>query len=175
MRAVVLAAVALSLAGCAGGSPLDLTASRGTEDPSRYAELAGATALFDVQAAQLAVARAQRADVRAYAQELLDRNAVRADRLASAVAASGLTAPAAALTGSQARMLAELDRAPAGTFDAVYVRQQLSAQQAAIRVHHDFALAGDAPLLRPVAATEVSRAFQHYQEARRLQRAQAPS
>lgn len=172
MRAVLLtAALAVALAGCAQGSPLDLTASRSTEDPARYLDLAGATALFDAQSAQLAVTRAQRTDVRAYAQELVDRRTASEGRLAGAATASGMTPPPAALTSAQRRMLADLERASAQSFDEVYLRQQLSAQQTAMRIHHAFALAGDAPLLRPVAASEVGMAYQHYQEARRLRRA----
>jgi putative membrane protein len=176
MRAVLLtAAAALALAGCAesGGGFDPLTRSRGTENPGRYVDQAAANGLFEFQSAQLAVSRAQRADVRSYAQHLVDKQPVSSDHLATATAAAGLTLPAAALTSSQARQIAQLERASAEEFDEIYIRQQLSAQQTAIQIHNAFALAGDAPLLRPVAASGVSRAYQHYQEARRLQRTQS--
>lgn len=175
MRAVLFtAALALALAGCGGGSVIaPLSRSHATENPARYVDLAAATALFDAQAAQLAVTRAQRADVRAYAQELVDGHAMSAERLSAAATASGMTPPAAALTPAQQRLLAALERAPAERFDDIYLRQQLSAQQDAVRLHEAFALSGDAPLLRPVAASEVAQAHLHFQEARRLDRVEA--
>lgn len=174
MRAVLLtAALALALAGCAdGGVIAPLSRSRGTENPARYVDAAAASALFESQSAQLAVTRAQRPEVRAYAQELVKRSALGTARLTEMAAAAGVTPPAAALTGSQQRLLGQLERAPAEEFDEVYLRQQLSAQQGAIRLHEPFALAGDAPLLRPVAASEVAKAYQFYQEVRRLRRSE---
>lgn len=175
MRAVVItAAAALALAGCAQSGGLDpLARDRGTENPERYVDLAAANALFEYQSAQLAVTRAQRADVRSYAQHLVDKQPVAGEHLASATAAAGLTLPTATLTSSQARQIGQLQNAQADEFDEVYIRQQLSAQKSAIGIHQAYALGGNAPLLRPVAASGSSRAYQHYQEARRLQRGQS--
>lgn len=175
MRAVLItAAAALALAGCAQSGGLDpLARDRGTENPERYVDLAAANALFEYQAAQLAVTRAQRPDVRSYAQHLVEKQPVADEHLVTATAAAGLTLPAATLTSAQARLIRQLESAPAEEFDEVYIRQQLSAQKSAIAIHQAFALGGDAPLLRPVAASGSSRAYQHYQEARRLQREQS--
>lgn len=173
MRAVLLTAVAaLALAGCAQSQSViaPLTRNTVTEDPARYADLAAAATLFDLQSAQLAVTRAQREDVRVYARRIIDRNPISAQTLTAAASAAGMTPPTATLTSAQQRKLAELERAPAERFDAVYLRQQLPTQRDAVQLHEAFALAGESPQLRHAAAQEVGQAHQHYQDARRLQR-----
>lgn len=175
MRAVLLtAAAALALAGCAETNSViaPLTRNTITEDPARYADLAAAGTLFDLQAAQIAVTRAQREDVRVYAQRIIDRNPISARTLTEAATAAGMTAPTATLTSAQQRKLAELESAPADRFDAVYLRQQLPVQLDAVQLHEAFALAGESPQLRHAASQEVGQAHQFYQDARRLQRSQ---
>ncbi len=174
MRAVLLTAAvaALALAGCAETNSViaPLTRNTVTEDPARYADLAAAGTLFDLQSAQLALTRAQSEDVRVYAQRMIDRNPISAQTLSAAATADGVTLPAATLTAAQQRKLAELESAPAERFDAVYLRQQLPVQLDAVELHEAFALAGETPQLRHAAAQEVGQAHQFYQDVRRMQR-----
>jgi putative membrane protein len=170
---LIAAALGATLTACAssGGVLTPLGRASATESPERYADLAAASAQFEVQSAQLAVARSGREDVRAFAGNLVERHDLVAGRLAAATTASGLAPPSGSLTAAQQRMLAALDSAPADRFDTVYLRQQLTEQRNAMRIHSVYALGGDAPLLRPVAESGSGTAFQHYQEVRRLIRA----
>src|SRR5687768_7507455 len=170
---LLAAAAALALGACTADQDLlgMLSGSSGPVAGSRYVPMAAAGDLFEMQASHLALTQAQDPEVRDLARMLVKDHSQATQTLAAAALESGLSAPAPALTASQQRMLAALQRAPAGSFDELYLRQQLPAHQAALRLHHAYALSGDAEPLRYVAASAVSKVYQHLQEVRRIRRA----
>ena len=97
-----------------------------------------------MQASQLALTQAQRPDVRALAQELIEAHGQTTQRLAAAALASGMSAPVPALTGRQQQMLGQLQTAGPDSFDATYLRHLIPAHRQAIRIHDAYALSGDA-------------------------------
>ena len=116
-----IAAVSLALGGCS------TTGILGSADlsPDAGAYVASATAgdLFEMQASQLALTQAQRPDVRALAQELIEAHGQTTQRLAAAALASGMSAPVPALTGRQQQMLGQLQAAGPDSFDGVLWRK----------------------------------------------------
>lgn len=150
--------------GALGGASL-------SPDSGRYLASAAANDRFEVQAAQLAAARAQRPDVRALAQEFAEAHGRSAQQFAAAALQAGMPEPAPSLTAGQQRMLGELEQAAAGAIDALYLGQQYSAQAGAMRLHRAYALSGDAEPLRWVAAAASAAASGHFQEVRRIRRA----
>ena len=172
MRFPVLAiAAALALNGCAAGN--FLARHGGVSSPRNseaYVASASANDLFEIQAAELAIAYAQRADVRAYAQRLIEEHSRATQHLADAAIEAGVSPPSAGLTAAQQRTLGALQAAAGGDFDELYLREQIPAHETAARLHHAYALAGDAEPLRRTAATAVARVLQHLNDARRLRR-----
>lgn len=172
MRLSLLAAAAsLALGGCATAqSAADfLAGSPGIREGSGYVATAAASDQFEIQSSQLALSQAQRPEVRAFAQMLVEHHTATTQRLAEAAQASGISSPPPALTAAQQRMLAQLQQAPAGTFDRAYLRQQVPAHESALTLHHNYALGGDNAELRRVAATAVTVVQRHLDEVRRIE------
>lgn len=163
---IAAAASALALSGCAsmalpGG---DMT----PEDRAGYTAMAGASDLFEIQSSQVALSRSQNAQVRQFAQMLITHHTQTTAALTAAAAASGMTPPAPMLMPMQQRMMQELQGAPAGSFDRVYLRQQVPAHEMALALHQNYAARGDATPLRGAAAAAVPIVQQHLAQARQM-------
>jgi putative membrane protein len=170
MRLSLLAAASVALGGCATAqSAADfLAGSPGIREGGGYLSAAAASDQFEIQSSQLALSQAQRPEIREFAEMLVMHHMQTTQRLATAAQESGISPPPAALTPAQQRMLAELQQAPAGAFDRVYLRQQVPAHQTALMLHHNYALGGDNPELRRVAASAVTVVQRHLDEIRRI-------
>jgi putative membrane protein len=171
MRRSFLAAavVALALTGCSSGG----VGRFGLSSPApsdRYLATASATDAYEIQAAELALAQAERPDVRAYAQRLIEEHNRTIRGLSDAAYEAGTTPPAPAPTAPQQRMLGELQGAPAGAFDEAYLRQQVDVHEAASKLHRAYALTGATEPLRRTAALAHARVIQHLEDVRRLRR-----
>ena len=173
MRRSFLAATmaSLALAGCSStGSSIGRFGLSNPAASQRYLATASATDVYEIQAAELALTQAERPEVRAYAQRLIEEHNRTLRGLSEAAYEAGTTPPAPTPTGPQQRMLAELQGAPAGTFDEAYLRQQVDVHDAAGKLHRAYALTGEAEPLRRAAATAHARVIQHLEDARRLRR-----
>ena len=159
------AASSVALAGCATpGTPSDLTPSA----RAPYVEMAAASDLFEIQSSQLALSKAQRPEVRTFAQMLITHHTMTTQQLTAAASASGMTPPPPTLMPMQVAMLERLQNASTADFDRVYVREQIPAHEMALALHQNYARNGDTPALRTVAGTAVPIIQQHLTEARRL-------
>ena len=166
-----MTAVALAVAGCS--STGDSIGRFGLSNPAateRYLATATATDAFEIQAAELALSQAQRPDVRAYAQRLINEHNRSLRGMSEAAYEAGTTPPEAIPTGAQQRLLGALQGAPAGTFDETYLRQEIDAHEDASKLHRAYALTGGAEPLRRAAALAHARVIQHREDARRLRR-----
>src|SRR3954447_10075822 len=67
----------------------------GITDPQDFATKAGAAGMFEIQSSQLALSKSQNADVKAFAQKMVDDHTKAADELKTAAASQGVTVPAA--------------------------------------------------------------------------------
>ncbi|WP_240782087.1 DUF4142 domain-containing protein [Qipengyuania sediminis] len=173
MRTVflALAATALTLSGCATMDGTDSPAMSGDmtpEDRAGYVAMAGASDLFEIESSRLAATRAQSADVRAFAQMLITHHTQTTAATMAAARASGMSPPAPVLMPMQREMMEQLQSAPAGSFDEVYMRQQVSAHEMALALHRNYAARGDTAALRATAATAVPIVQEHLDRARQL-------
>lgn len=158
---------AVALAGCASVDA-PLAGNMTPRNSGGYVATAAASDLFEIQSSQLAVSRAQRPEVRQFAQMLIDHHTQTTATLTAAARASGMTPPPPMLLPMQRRMMDELGRANAGTFDRVYLRQQVPAHEMALALHRNYAAGGDTPALRTAATSAVPIVQQHLDRARQL-------
>jgi putative membrane protein len=168
--APVLAALTVVTAGCtaADSAPESgAAAAAASLDRNGYVQMAAASDLFEIQSSPLAATRAQRAEVREFAQMLVTHHTQTTAQLTAAAQASG-GMPQPMLTPMQASMMQELQQAPAGGFDQAYLRQQVPAHEMALELHRDYAARGDTAALRTVAAAAVPIVQQHLTRARQL-------
>ena len=183
IRNFIFAASALALASCASTTGAD-GADSAMADPSGataaalpaapttampYTMKAAASDQFEIQSSQVALQKGQNADVRRFAQMLIDHHTQTTATLTAAAQSAGLTPPPPALEPMQQDMIAQLQSAPAGaSFDKLYITQQVPAHQMALNVHQAYASGGDKAPLRTAAAAAVPIVQQHLTEATRM-------
>jgi putative membrane protein len=169
---LIASAAALALAACATeGDRAAGTAIGGDmtpEERSAYVQMAAASDLFEIQSSQLAASRARNAEVRAFAQMMIEHHTATSRQLTAAANAAG-TPPNPALTPMQAEMIAQLQSENGPGFDALYLRQQVRAHEMALELHHNYARNGDTPSLKTVASAAWPIVRQHLERARALQ------
>jgi putative membrane protein len=169
---LALATASLALSGCATAEGVfsRIVPPTGPEDRTRYVAAAVASDVFEIEAARLAAARAEQPAVRQFAQMLVEDHSRSLDALTDAALAYGITFTPDQVTVTQRQRLGALETAPAGSFDRVFMEQQIPAHEAAMRLHNAYALAGDARDLREFAASAVTKVHQHREHIRQILR-----
>ena len=173
---VVPAVAALALAGCAAGAgmsgpestsaaPVGAPMARTAAD---YVRMAGASDLYEIQSSQAVLQTAQNADVRRFAQMMIDHHTMTTQQVMAGAQSAGMTPPPPALDAEKTAMLSELQGASGTAREAVYVRQQRMAHEQALALHSGYAQSGDNAALRGVAAKAVPIIQQHRAEIQRI-------
>lgn len=113
--------------------------------------------LYQIKAAELALARAQRDDVKAYARRILAEIQSGHKALLAALKNDqrSIKAPSTTLSADRAALLKLLEKAPKSAFDNLYLTQSAQVQQAAWAVNKGYAQDGTDPALQQVAGMAV--------------------
>lgn len=133
--------------------------------PSDYVATASSIDLLVIEASKLAQAQSQSARVRAIAAMLLADHGGVSAQLSFAGRRLNLL-PSATMMQRHQAMLSDLRAAP--DFDASYKRIMIAAHEQGMRVHGDFAKAGNSPTLRPVAEISFPAMRRHLDQLRGL-------
>jgi putative membrane protein len=150
---------AQDVAATAVGAVAGPTAALNTED---YLAHAAQSDMYEIRAAELAAKKAQRADVKTFAQMMIkDHNASTAKIKAAATGAGLTVAPPAKLDERLQGMIDNLTAASAADFDGAYLHQQLSAHTEALAMHKAYGATGDNAALK-TAANEIVPVVQHH-------------
>jgi putative membrane protein len=167
MKAVRSFAIALALC-----SPAALVAPAHAQrgDAMMFVAKAGASDLYEIQSSQIAVRRARDPRVRSFASMLVRDHRRTTVQVTAAARAAGLRPRPPMLEPRQRMMINQLNRAPARSFDQVYLSQQIPAHQEALGLHRNYSRSGSVATLRRVATGAVPVVEAHLAEARRLQR-----
>ena len=162
-----IAAAAAALGGCSTMPVAPVAGDMTPETRAAYVDMAAASDLYEIQSGQLAGQRAQNPAVRQFAQMLVEHHTQTTQQLSTAARAAGVT-PTPRLMPMHQQMLAQLQSASGGAFDALFVDQQVRAHEMALALHQNYARDGDAQALRTTAAAAVPVITQHLQQARQL-------
>lgn len=181
------AAAALSLAAC--GQPADRSATAPAESvvpdanpaatiptPANeasapdFSRLAAQSDILEIQSSQLALERAQNAEVKAYAQTMVEAHTQTTENLKIAIEASGqsITLPTTP-DESVADELNDLRDSAVTEFDKAYLDMQVEAHQKALNLMQRYAGDGDVPGLQAFAAATAPAIQQHLDQATALQ------
>lgn len=133
--------------------------------PSAYVATASSIDLLVIHASRLAEASAQNARVRAIAATLLADHGGVSAQLSFAGRRLNLL-PSATLMPRHQAMLAELQNG--SDFDTAYKRIMIAVHEQGVRLHGDFARAGNSPTLRPVAEIAFPAMRRHLDRLRGL-------
>jgi len=146
----------------------DPAATQTPTDANGYVTMAGASDLFEIQSSELALEKSQNADVRKFAQMMIDHHRKTTEQVTAAARAAGMTPAAPQLNSMQRDMMTQLQAASGTEFDRTYIDQQRQAHEKALELHRNYADQGDTPQLQEVARTAVPIIEQHITEARGL-------
>jgi putative membrane protein len=133
-----------------------------------YVMMAGASDLYEIQSSQIALRKAQRADVRQFANMLIQHHQTMTQQVMAAARAAGHTPPPPMLMPIHREMIAQLNAASPAEFDSLFLLQQVTAHELALNLHTAYAQGGDTPQLRSVAQTAVPIVTQHLEQARQM-------
>nr|WP_315459350.1 DUF4142 domain-containing protein [uncultured Sphingorhabdus sp.] len=144
-------------------------------DEASFVAKAGAADLWEVNSSKAALAKSQRADVKKFAQMMVDHHTRTTEKLKSAAASGNIQPSSPQLDAMQQRMLDDINSAQSGTIDAVYLQHQLTAHQAALALHQNYAANGDNDALKKAANEMVGVIKGHIAELQRISSGNARS
>ncbi|MFO1184920.1 MAG: DUF4142 domain-containing protein [Bauldia sp.] len=106
---------------------------------------------LEVQSSELASTKAQRDDVKQFAQRMVADHKTAGDKLKALAKTLNLEVPAA-LDAEHQQMLQNVQAASGANFDRAYVEMQVSAHQSAVDLFGRYSQGGDNPQLKQFAA-----------------------
>ena len=130
---------------------------------------AGAGDMYEIESSRLALQRSQRADVREFAQMMIDHHMRTTRDVSEAARRDGLSPPAPRLMPAQRTMVRQLQNARGNAFDRMYLMQQSTAHQQALTLHRNRARTGRGALSQ-AASGAVPIVQQHITQLRTLSR-----
>jgi len=133
-----------------------------------YVAAAGASDLFEIRSSQVALQKAQRPEVKAFAQMMIDHHTKTTADLTAAARQGGLNPPPPALPAEKEGRIAALQSANGGQVDALYMREQVAGHEEALALHEGYARAGDNAALKAAAAKTAPIVRTHLDRARSL-------
>jgi putative membrane protein len=134
-----------------------------------FVNAAGQASLAEIETSRLALDHAKNADVKSFAQTLIDDHLAATTALAAAASGSGLTPPATSLDEFHMRRVNDLNETDGDAdFDADYAALQVDAHKDAIDLFEDYARDGDIPALRAFAEAQLPKLRAHQAHAETL-------
>lgn len=179
MNKLLISLSALALAGAvAPATAQDPTATTGSMTASDvgaspmtgisatdYVKLAADGDMYEIQSSKVALMKSRRADVKAFAKEMIadHTNTSKSLKAALSNADRKIAPPPMALSAANKSKIDLLRKAPKASFDDLYMQQQLQAHQMAWSLHKGYATDGTDPALKQVASTAVPVIERHIQ------------
>lgn len=149
------------------------SAARGAVSPqtSDFVAKAAATDAFEREAGRLAQKRSRNADVRAFGAKMVSDHTMTTDKLLQVLTKDHLPKPPKKTTPdpSQAKMMTDLVDAPKRSFDKAYAHSQVVVHKAALMMMQDYAMHGDNPDLKQLAAATAPLIRHHLDLALKLE------
>lgn len=134
-----------------------------------YLENAGMSDVFEITASQIALSKSRNPAVRKYATMLIGHHTMTTNTALAAAKKGGIMPPPPVLNAQFRAMISELNTAPAGDFDRLYIAQQIPAHQGALDLQTGYAANGDNAPLRAAAKAAVPIVKQHLDDATKMQ------
>ncbi len=135
-----------------------------TTDAASYLAKAGAGDLFEIESSKAVLAKTSNADVKMFANMMVDNHSKSTEKLKAAAKEDGVSVSPPKLDPAQQSMLDEIKSAQADRVDAIYKAHQTQAHQAALALQQSYAADGDKPALKKAAA-EIVPVIQKHIEA----------
>lgn len=135
--------------------------------PAEFVTKAGSIGMAEVAMGQLGAQKAQSAQVKEFAQHIIQDHSRNNLQLQQAAAAAGQTLPAAP-TDEEREALARLQSMPESQFDQAFMQQMVQDHKKAVQLYQAQAQAGRDPQLQAYAQATLPALQQHLQMAQSL-------
>jgi putative membrane protein len=135
-----------------------------------YVKLAADADMYEIQSSRLALTRSKRADVKAFARQMIADHTMTSKALMAALKNNDRTikTPSTMLSTDNAAKITLLKKAPKASFDDLYLQQQAVAHQNAWALHKGYATDGTDVALKQVASTAVPIVERHLTHAKQM-------
>lgn len=140
-----------------------------TTDPATYVAQAGAGDLFEIESSRAVLTKAKNADVRKFAQMMIDNHQESTAKLKAAASTDKVTVGTPTLLPDQKTMLDDIKAADAATVDRVYLQHQRTAHTAALALHQGFANSQNTGQLKTTAAQIATEVQKHLTKLDRIE------
>ncbi|MFT3811426.1 MAG: DUF4142 domain-containing protein [Micropepsaceae bacterium] len=135
-----------------------------------YANAATIGNLYEIEAANIAWERSTNEDVKAFAKMLIADHTASNSKLAVLIGQAEGEAPGS-LDDAHQKMIDELNAAEDANFDSVYLAQQLSAHEASLALHENYAASGVDEPFKTFAAEAAKTVATHIERLKSLKTA----
>lgn len=153
------------------GDAMDANAMAGTavSPGQRFADEAGASDYFEIEAGKLAQEKAQAQPLKDFGKMMVEQHTASTDKLKAAGAqASPAIVPNPVLNTEQEAALAALRSAEGAAFDAAYKAQQITAHEKALETMQTYAATGEVASLKTFAGNTSKVVEAHLKRIRAL-------
>lgn len=135
-------------------------------DTDDFVKKAAIANMFEIETSKVALTRSTSADVKAYAQMIIDEHTKAAADFKAAATTGGIAEAVipTALDEKHAKKLAKLNEEDADDFDDEYLEEQEEAHESAIKLFKDYADDGDNASLKSFAAVTVPTLQKHKEQ-----------
>jgi putative membrane protein len=139
-------------------------------DAQEFVNNAGQASLVEIRTSEMALQKSKNADVKSFAQMMIDQHRAAGDTLKSAAAAAALQAPPETLDDFHLRRINDLTETDGDEdFDADYAALQVDAHNDAIKLFEDYSKKDGAVMqIRDFAARMLPTLNTHKVEAERV-------
>ncbi len=125
---------------------------------------------FEIQTSQVALEKTTTADVRAFAQQMIDDHTKAKGELEVLLKSLNITEPSAALEPAQIEQIKLMQANQNDAFDLIYINAQNNAHVEAVELFRNFSASGSPPELRAWAAKTLPVLEQHLAHVQKLKR-----
>lgn len=120
-------------------------------DAAGYIAKAGAGDMWEIESSKALLAKSGNAEVKKFAQMMVDQHGQSTAKIKAAAATAKIEVPAPKLDPDQQKMLDDIKQADAAGIDAIYLRHQRTAHDAALALHKVYGQGGDTESLKKAA------------------------
>lgn len=132
-----------------------------------FVKMAGSGGLFELHSSQMATTASQNAEVKAFAQKMVQDHTAANQQLKGLAQQKNIAVPPAMAPKHQ-KMLEKLAEAEGQEFEALYVKQQVKAHEEAVALFEKAAAGAKDPDIKAFAATVLPALQAHLQQAKSL-------
>lgn len=169
----LLAVLAFAALACPSAIPTASAQSAAAQpaqtDAAGYVRQTAIGDLFEVSAAQAALEKASSDEVRSFARMMIEDHTKAGEQLAEAAKGQTLaTALPASVDAPRNQLLQDLASATEQDFDRLYMRTQVEAHTAALKLQQDYSSFGANPALKAIATQLVPLTKRHLDQAQTI-------